>query len=292
MNFTLLFENRVRALINLFLLVLVLIVLESKFLFAATTSPSRIVSLTVGSDEILYDILESANKLSNIAALSTYADNKTYSNIYAKAKNIQHRTGSQIESVLKLKPDLIIVAAYTSPDLLEKLKSLKLPVLRLKNFASIEDIKENILSIGRAIGHLGEAKVFAKKLDRIRKLPISANYSGINYHPSGMIMGSGTIIDDLMTKMGTTNVVTQKGWPKVSSESILRSDPDFIIVGGEPSEKAKILKNLKDRFGWKDLAAVKKERVMIVPKSSLSATSHYILEAYDSLAAQLVNLKI
>ena len=95
-------------------------------------NPEKIVSLTVGSDEILLELLNTDYERQRISALSSLADDPVYSESIEMAKKVRGRVGAQIESVVNLKPDLVICAQYTNPDTLAKLKELKVPHLRLK----------------------------------------------------------------------------------------------------------------------------------------------------------------
>ena len=134
--------------------------------------PMKIVSLTVGTDEILYDLLAERDETKRISGLSSFSIDARYSNIADKASSFK-RVGSQIESLMVLQPDLIIVAAYTNPNFLNKLDELKLPFLKLESFKSISDIKNNINSIAGRIGAMNEAKSIINSLDRIKVIKSS-----------------------------------------------------------------------------------------------------------------------
>ena len=144
-------------------------------------NPEKIVSLTVGSDEILLELLNTDYERQRISALSSLADNPVYSESIEMAKKVRGRVGAQIESVVNLKPDLVICAQYTNPDTLAKLKELKVPHLRLKKFSSIEDIQNNIKTIGLYINKSSESIKLADKLNTINKVKALEKKTFINY---------------------------------------------------------------------------------------------------------------
>lgn len=284
------------------------------------SSPKRVVSLTVGSDEIVYDMLEMAGKKDKIAGLSSFANNRQFSNLDPAKISGFSFVGSHLESIVKLQPDLVIVASYTSPDFLEKLEKLKIPTIKLDRFSSLSDIKENIHLIGKRLGTAKEAKSLAAKIDLIKAINLNAyrkekrseSTSKVNlakdpssvpsfmnaplkfaiYSPSGYIMGENTLISDILRKMGFKNTVDISGWPKLSDEAISKLTPDFIVTSGEIHEKEKIMGAMLKHPGWKNVSAVKEKKVAFVPNRLLSATSHYTYETYLHLKNALEKLVI
>jgi iron complex transport system substrate-binding protein len=257
----------------------------------ALAKVKRIVSLTVGSDEIVYDLLEKSSELHRIAALSTLADNPSFSNISKKAKNIKNRAGAQIESVISLRPDLIIVAAYTNPSFLNKLNELKLNHIKLSRFSSLNDIKLNIRAIAKAIGSEKHADFLTSKLEQIKKIDGFSKKSVINFNKSGFIMGKDTIIDDLLSKSGLINAVTATGWPKISAENLISLNPDYIISTGQPEEIEAVQREISKRQGWSQMKALENAQIILIEQKHLAATSHYITEAYLSMVRQLRSLE-
>jgi ABC-type Fe3+-hydroxamate transport system substrate-binding protein len=102
-------------------------------------------------------------------------------------------------------------------------------------------------------------------------------------------MGKDTIIDSLLSQMGLKNAVTQKGWPKISVESLLQLNPDFIIAAGNPNDLSKTTKVLKSKTGWKHFKAVKHGKIILIEPSLLSSTSHHIVKTYSQLKTKLTN---
>src|SRR5688572_11529517 len=86
--------------------------------------PRRIVSQTLGTDEILLAVCPPER----VAAVSNLAEDGDYSNAVEEARRIPNRTTEGPEQVLQFKPDLIFVASYSRAETVELLKSSKAPV--------------------------------------------------------------------------------------------------------------------------------------------------------------------
>lgn len=101
--------------------------------------PQRIVSLTLGTDEILLSLIDPKR----IIAVTTLAIDPGISNVVDLAKTIPNKIGrASVEPVIALQPDLVLVASYTANDIVEQLKEVGLPVMRLTLFSSITGIKK------------------------------------------------------------------------------------------------------------------------------------------------------
>ena len=116
--------------------------------------PQRIVSQTLGTDEILLAICPPER----VVALSHLAEDGNYSNVVEEARQIPNRTTQGPEQILQFKPDLIFVASYSRAETIDLLKASKAPVFRFANFDSIADIKSNIRTVGYATGTDAEAE--------------------------------------------------------------------------------------------------------------------------------------
>ena len=253
---------------------------------------ARIVSGFVGADEILYHLLESQPK--RILALSPLAKDKRYSSIYKKAAVWSQQFGDELEALLAMKPDLVIVASYTRPEWLNILDRAGVQSYVIGNFSSIKDIQLNIKTLGDLVQMHGRAKDLLKTFDQgirnLQKTCGSRSVSILNYSSTGTVLGRGTIFTSALESLGLENSAAKagvKGWARVSRESILQMNPDFIVVEGTRKDKSERLKELKSQVAWRDLAAVKRERLIFVPSRYLSSVSHYLLNAMELICEQI-----
>ena len=104
-------------------------------------------------------------------------------------------------------------------------------------------------------------------------------------------MGRKTLFNDVIETIGAVNLAStlkSDKWIKISAEQLLTLNPDFIIAGGEPSKQGEILALIKDQPGWRNMMAVKKGRIIVVPERLFFSASHKILDLIGELYSKLI----
>jgi iron complex transport system substrate-binding protein len=234
---------------------------------------------------------------SRIVALSTFADNPKYSFITEIPKSVKARVGDNIESLLVLKPDLVIVASYTAAEITEQLKAAKVNVQVQKSFAGVKDIEDNIKEIGRLIGKDKEAQAMIANMEKtmdaaIGKQPkCKRRPTLLQYASSDILPGTETIIDDVAERAGYHNVLRDiafKGWRPISGEILAQQKPDLIIASAaDAASKEELIAKMKKSSGWQKLDAVQKGKVILIPDRLLYTVSYHVAELVAFLAEQL-----
>src|SRR3954471_557533 len=110
--------------------------------------PVRIVSQTLGSDEILFPMVAPER----LVGPSALARDPKESNLLAEAGRHAAPSSESPEDMLRLKPDLIFVATYSRAESVQVLESTGAPVYRLANFDDLEGIMASIRGVGAAVG--------------------------------------------------------------------------------------------------------------------------------------------
>lgn len=250
---------------------------------ASAGTPNKIVSVSLASDEILIDLLPACKKLSSLLAVSTIADQSSSSHITDRVKDIPHRVHSEPEALLKLKPDLVIAAAFNRPELLDLLKKKGIPLLILTKFSSHQDIAENIRLIAKATNcePQGEdmARSFLAKIARLRteQAPLKRE-TAVSWSSDLTVMAEDTLFDDLLNINHLENVAAKAGlkhWPRVTPESLQKWNPDWVVIGcdGEDCQTAET--TAAKHAAWKNLEAIKKHRFIRVSPRVLVSTSQF-----------------
>ncbi len=251
--------------------------------------PVRIVSQTLGTDEILLAICPQER----IVGLSSLSADPKYSNVIAAARMIPGRTVTGAEEILQKKPDLIFVASYSRAEVVDLLKAAKAPVFRFGDFNSIDDIKNNIRTLGRAVGEEAATEALvaqmerdltdiAARIDRSRPAP-----RVMSYGTSGFTAGGGTIFDDMVRAAGGVNVSTEngvRGFAKVSAEKVLDWQPDVIVVIAEDEKKEAVRKQLLDNPAVAASRAGKSGRVFVLSGREMLTVSHNVVSGVRALA--------
>lgn len=258
--------------------------------------PERIASATVGSDEILIELLTRTDGLNRLVAVSKYATSSKYSNVTETAEKVDGRVGRGLEPLVKQKPDLVVLAGYNGADLIHRLEQLDVPTFVLGKFQSFSDIHENTETLGRLIGSPSAGKKlageFRERLRHFRKSrpPKKKRPKVLGYFGGRTVYGKETTFQDIVTTAGARNLAAQadvKGWTKLSAEALAAMDPDYIVAAGGAKDREKIVTKLQSTEGWKQQKAVQKGRVIVIPRKDLSSVSHHVLTAVKALREHL-----
>ncbi|MEI6834124.1 MAG: ABC transporter substrate-binding protein [bacterium] len=257
-------------------------------------APHRVVSMSLASDEILLDIMPACGGYDRIVALSTFSDQPQSSNVTETAKIIRGRVHSELETIINLKPDLVIAASFNRQEVIQALRKKNIRVLTLDKFSSAMDIAQNITTIGEYTNCQATASAlrlrFLQQLSEVqKKLPRKTRpLRLINYSPDMTIMAQKTLFDDLVTRAGGVNVASEKGlsfWPKIDAETLLSLRPDVVIITDQNvAEKEREIRN---HPVWKKMVAVQKGRLIFIDPREALSTSHYFANAVRHLQFNL-----
>ena len=250
--------------------------------------PQRIISTTVASDEILLELLKDKSDVTRIIAVSKFALSKQYSHIKKLPPHIKHQITTNVEFIVKLKPDLVVITSFSNPNKKAMLKRFKIPYYEMKSFDNIEGIESEILELGKIIEKEKEAeKLVAQMESRLKKVrDFPKKPSVLNYSSGSSLLGSKTLFNDIVLKAGARNLASEKGvvkWKKVSSEFLMRLEPDFIVTDETH--------NINFSSVWKNKKAVQDNKIIKVPSNDLLSTSQYIVNAVEKLNRE-IRLKI
>ena len=231
--------------------------------------PQRIISIAPSNTEILF-ALGLEDKIVGIT---------NYCNFPEETKNIE-KIGEtfplNLEKIVSLKPDLILAYAGQLKEI-PRLRELGLKVIvieplnlqeTLKSIQMVATVggipeKGNILveNLSQRIDQIKTA-VFNLKINKRPKIFIGGIYETI-WTP-----GEGTLFNELISLAGGINIAAGfSGWTKISSEFIVKEDPDIIIIpigAMNPGDELKIKENIYQRPGWSNLSAVKTQKIFIV----------------------------
>jgi iron complex transport system substrate-binding protein len=260
---------------------------REKRTFEMGSKPLRIIPHAVGVTEILWAIcprerIIAYNEISADPEFCFIADLVEKRGPIFKSK--------QTELVIGYEPDLVFIVFYSGADFREKLKQANIPSFDLGYFGTIESIKEQILLIGKIIGEERNAealvRVMDQKIQELRaKIPAMDKPLRILYYDEGgYIPGKASNFNSICDMIEVVNVGAEQGiksWSQIDYETLLKWDPDIIIV---PEGS-----NLKELLMTNDLLsharAIKKQKVYYVPGVYLRVDSQYMILSANLLAA-------
>lgn len=259
---------------------------------AATTqdsSPQRIISLSPPLTEMLFAV----------GAGGQLVGRDSYSDFPEEAKSVADVGWTygkyNMETVVNLKPDLVLAGEITTPEMVASLENMGLRVEYFKNPVTLSDVYAMLARIGQLSGKTNQADSLIKdlqkreselvnKLGAIRDRPmvfyeLDASDPSKPYTP-----GPGTLHSNLISMAGGVNLGDQLGttWAQISLEQLLVDDPDFILLGD--SAYGTTPESVAQRAGWQTLTAVKEGRVLPFDDNLLVRYGPRILDGLEALA--------
>lgn len=257
--------------------------------------PQRIVSITLGSDEMLLGLVDK----SRILAVTGYADDPGISNVAAEAAGIKERAGmDKLESVIAMKPDLVIVDTWADAKYVKQLRDAGITVYAFQTPSNIDQQKDTIADLAHITGTDEKGREILEWMDsKLRET--EEKLSGLKPEDKLTVMdygemnssGKGTNFDDIVTRAGLINVVSRAGmenWPLLSKEKIIELNPDIIILPSWYYDKNNSLQGMIDTFkndkSMQTVKAVSSGRLISVPNPHVSAISQYVVLGVEDVA--------
>lgn len=258
--------------------------------FTLTKPPQRIVSCTFAADEIILSLVDPAR----IQAVTFLCDLPEYSTLSGAAKKIPNRITrvKDTEKLFSLKPDLVIVDPYNTPDPVMLLSQTGIPILKIAYPQSLLEIEQNILILGEVLGVEKEAKDLANKFT-VQTMQAKANAPEKKPRVLYMLGGSvsptkGTLLDEIIQTAGGVNCVSGRGngkFVQITLEELMIIDPDVIITGGSFSD-------LLNHPSTSWLGAKKRGNIFNIKPNTIEVSSHIIVQGIDEISKYLRQVKL
>lgn len=196
----------------------------------APAHPTRVVSLNLCADQVLLAVADR----DQIAGLTRNAGSVEMSAAARQTRGLRI-LGSSAEQVLEIDPDLIVGMPARRGAALAGIRNRGYAALDLKTAETYADIEASIRSAGVALGHRqrAEAILSGMRRDLAAILKNGRGRVAAYYQRRGFMTGTGTLIDELMTRAGLVNLAAKLGKPslsRVSLEEMVVARPDFLIV--------------------------------------------------------------
>lgn len=198
--------------------------------------PHRVVSTFLCTDEYVFRLLPKGD----IAALSYEAvDRKPVVSTIADAAAGMPVIRPSTETVLKMKPDLVVMYAGTNPRLHLSLEKLGVPVLDVPWANSLADVRRVTTMLGDKLGAPSRAAALLAEMDRkIAAAKAAAPHPPVTtilYEPQGYAAVQG-VTDEVLQLAGLVNAapaakLTRAG--QLPVEAVVAHPPELLILGGE-----------------------------------------------------------
>jgi iron complex transport system substrate-binding protein len=203
--------------------------------------PKRVVSINLCTDQYLLELADPGQ----ILALSPFAADPALSYYAERAKPFPRITDSA-ETVLTLKPDLVLASSFNNPATLTFLRRQGVSVLTLSYADGFADISAQAQVIAAALGQPARGDAFAARLNAAQALAASATraappLAALYIERGGYVAGAVGLMNELLEAEGVINAAVamgtaaQRPLTPFPIEAILTAHPDFLIVADDGS---------------------------------------------------------
>jgi iron complex transport system substrate-binding protein len=206
-----------------------------------------------------------------------------------------------VEAIASYEPDLVVVSDDTG-NVVAALKKLKIPVIVQPAPAGLHDVYAQVRQLGAATGNRAAADaVVERMLARVRALVASApdaEGSPTYYHEldqSYFSVTSDTFIGRIYELFGLRNIAdgakgAGSGYPQLSAEHIISSDPDLIFLADAECCGVTAAK-VAARPGWDRLSAVRAGNIHELDEDVASRWGPRIVELVRAVARAVTQLE-
>lgn len=197
------------------------------------------------------------------------------------------------ETIVSLRPNLVIAWNDVSVErLFHELERLGIAVYAA-DVQTFQDIRRTITVIGRVLGRGFQADSLLGSIDagvaEVHRRVEGRERPSVLYliwPEPPLTAAGGSFVDELIELAGGRNVFKDvpSRWPTVSLEEILRRQPDVVVIADDIDKRGGI-QWISQRPGWRELAAVRNHRVVLVPAALFNHPGPFVLDAARELIA-------
>ena len=252
----------------------------------------RVVSQTVGTDELLLALAEPAQ----IACLSHIAREPAFSAVAKEARAFPALDYGDSETILRHRPTLLLSADYSRLELVEQVRRAGVKVIVITRYHTLEDAFANLRLLAAELGGRAPERAEAiiadctRRVARLReKLRDVKPVRVIAPSTYGVIAGADTTFEDLCAHAGAINLATTlgglRGHQPPPNEQMLTWPVDRVVVEGD--DDASALAPFLKLPPYQYMPAVRERRMARIEPYMLSSVSHHRVEGYEMLARAL-----
>lgn len=255
--------------------------------------PHRIVSLAPAVTEMLFAI----GMGDRVVGVTSYCD---YPPVVKKLPKVGGFVNPSLESIVSLRPDLVVAMRGNPLNLLKRLEEMGYPVFAL-NPQKISDILSAMERLGKLTGSKNAEKVVKNLRVKMESIKKRVSKFPLDKRPKVMVelwdnplivFGKNSIGNEVIEIAGGKNIIDDGKipYPQISLEILLQKQPDVIVL----AHMIKVnnpLENVKQRANWDKLNAVKEGRVYAIDPDIIDRPGPRIILAIEILHRLLYGIK-
>ena len=256
-------------------------------------APQRIVSLTPANTEILFAL----GCGDRVVGVTTFCDYPAEAKSRAKVGGFAASTVN-IESLLALRPDLVVTGDEYHRKVVESLTKAGVPTVAIKA-SDFPGVFASMITLGKLTGQSKQAEALVQA-QRARVDAVVARASKIRqvdrlrvywevFDAPVITTGPNTIIGQLIALSGGLNVFADidSEFPQISTEAVIARDPQVILGPKVENADSLSLEKVRARAGWKGIDAVRKGHVYAVSADLTSRPGPRLVDGLELVARTL-----
>ena len=260
--------------------------------------PTRIVSLTYGTDEILTALLPAER----IASYSKYAGDDGISFLTKdEVAKVGQRVDMEPEHILALAPDLVIASTSTPMQTVEVLTHSGIPVYVSAIPTTVEEMKGKVRGVAKAVHEEEQGEALVSDMDsrlasleeKLSQIPPEKERVALGMSFRGILGKKGTLFSDVLrlahVKDGAAVYEVPKGADAYLSLEILpKIDPDVILLptwrvkAGDDTKAFE--EGLLSNPALREVTAVKERRLVPFSEKYKYVMSQHVVDAVEAAA--------
>lgn len=223
---------------------------------------SSVVSLAPSHTEIIF-ALGKDEKLKGVTVFCNYPEEAK------KKTKVGDFYNPNVETIVKLKPDLVLSVKGIQNNLIKTLEKNGIQVV-VFDATSLKDCARDIKTIGKLLGAEKKAEEIGKAIiNASSKYQKTGKKVFIEISPNPLITaGKNTFISDAIKAAGGINVGDEfgEGYPIVNPEKLFEINPDVYLI----SKSLNLTyEDILKRPGFSNLECVKNKKVFVLPNDDI-----------------------
>ncbi len=258
--------------------------------------PQRIVSLNLGTDEILIDLV----KPERIVALSYLVEDEGISSIVDKAKKVNKKLTDKgnVEAIIALNPDIVLMSDAVSADVGNTLREMGINVYISKTPATIEETKARVLDVAKVVDEVEKGQALVADMESAlaevnKKLASISNDKKrtiIAFSFSGAFGRKTALFNDMCVQAKVVNGAGEAGLEKgeiLSKEQIVKINPDIFLLPTWNTKKQSAdsyREEIRSDPAYQNVKAIKNNQLIYVSDRYRYCVSQYVTDSVQQIA--------
>ena len=209
------------------------------------------------------------------------------------------------EQIVSLAPDIVFTSGMSSTDgndAYANVRAAGLCVADIPSSASIKDVEDDLLFIGKCIGDEEAAQGLVDEMEETiatikdiaatipedeKKTVLFELFTPSADYPTIYTAGPGTYINEMLELVGAVNIAGNEDtqWPALTEEAAVAADPQVILSADMYTPD--VINTILKMKGWENVTAIKDGAVFMLNADEVNQPCHRIINALIDMAVSI-----